>query len=526
MTDPARLYAELVIAFNACHWHAAQVILSELLPLATQHAGVYGIAGVVSMELQQDTDAEAYLQRATELDPARADFATLHAKALASLARWNDALIAADRAFALLPEDPMTLNSLGVIYTKAQAHDKAAKAFSRAINISPAKASVHFNLATSLIALGDINAAEHELQQAIALDSRHWQAYLSLSQIKRQTAEQNHVETLRSLSEKYADDNDAVVNLNMALAKELEDLTDYAQAFSHLTRAKSALKKTRYYSLEHESAFFDALMRSFPSPDMATQGHAADGPIFVIGMPRSGTTLADRIITNHPEIRSAGELQNFAISLKRVSNGDISLRASPEKMIGAAAALDWKRLGNDYLSSVRSANDNQSRFVDKLPHNFLYAGFIAKALPGARIICLRRNPLDTCISNFRQLFDQSSAVFDYSFDLLDTGRYYVLFDRLMTHWQRIFPGRILELRYEDLVNEQEAESRRLMDYCELPWNEACLRFEDNPAPVATFSALQVRTPLYRSALGRWKNYETQLTELRVLLRHKGIDPDA
>ncbi|HTD29549.1 MAG TPA: sulfotransferase, partial [Xanthomonadaceae bacterium] len=163
------------------------------------------------------------------------------------------------------------------------------------------------------------------------------------------------------------------------------------------------------------------------------------------------------------------------------------------------------------------------RFIDKLPHNFLYLGFITNALPNAKIICLRRNPLDTCLSNFREVFTPGSEFHNYSLDLLDTGRYYVLFDRLMAHWKRVFPGRILELQYETLVDTQEASTRQLLMHCELPWNNACLRFDRNEAPATTASSVQVRAPIHRDAIGRWKKYEAQLTALRDLLTGAGID---
>ena len=160
-----------------------------------------------------------------------------------------------------------------------------------------------------------------------------------------------------------------------------------------------------------------------------------------------------------------------------------------------------------------------------MPHNFLYAGFIAAALPQARIVCLRRNPMDTCLSNFRQQFSLAGRVYDYSYDILDTGRYYILFDRLMAFWRERLPGRILEVEYETLVENQEAVTRRLLGFCGLPWEDACLRFEENQAPVATASAVQVRSPIYRGALSRWKRYEPQLRELRMLLEDAGIDVD-
>jgi hypothetical protein len=152
-----------------------------------------------------------------------------------------------------------------------------------------------------------------------------------------------------------------------------------------------------------------------------------------------------------------------------------------------------------------------------MPLNFLYAGFIAAALPQATIVCLRRDPLDTCLSNFRQLFALEYSYYNYAYDLLDTGRYYRQFDRLMAHWQRVLPGRILEVQYERIVADQEGQTRRLLEFCGLPWEDACLSFERNAAPVSTASAVQVREPLYGSAVGRWRRYEAQLGELKALL---------
>ncbi|HZV24233.1 MAG TPA: sulfotransferase, partial [Luteimonas sp.] len=237
---------------------------------------------------------------------------------------------------------------------------------------------------------------------------------------------------------------------------------------------------------------------------------------------RTGTTLVDRIISSHPEVHSAGELQNFGMAVKRASGS----RTPPMldlDTLQRTRDLDWKRVGQLYVESTRPSTAHRPRFIDKLPHNFLHAGFIAAALPNAKMICLRRNPMDTCLSNFRQLFALNSAYCNYSFDLLDTGRYYVMFDRLMAFWRERMPGRILEVDYETVVDQQEASTRALLEFCGLGWNEACLRFEQNEAPVSTASAVQVRSPMYRSALNRWKRYEPELTELKVLLTDAGID---
>jgi hypothetical protein len=187
--------------------------------------------------------------------------------------------------------------------------------------------------------------------------------------------------------------------------------------------------------------------------------------------------------------------------------------------------LDWKKLGNEYVASTRPATGHTPRFVDKLPHNFLFIGFIARALPNAKIVCLRRNPMDTCLANFRQLFEAEDAHFGYSFDLLDTGRYYLMFDRLMRHWKTVFPGRILELEYESVVASQMATTARLLEFCELPWHDACVHFERNPYPVATLSASQVRMPMNDRSIGRWRRYAPHLTTLMELLTAGGVEVD-
>jgi hypothetical protein len=237
-------------------------------------------------------------------------------------------------------------------------------------------------------------------------------------------------------------------------------------------------------------------------------------------MPRSGTTLVERILSSHPEVHSAGELENFPLAVKHASGSATPSLTDPDT-IRRASDLDWRALGNRYIQGTRMLTGGKPRFVDKLPHNFLYAGHIARALPNASIICLRRGPMDTCLGNFRQLFSLVSPYYDYSFDLLDTGRYYLLFDRLMAHWETTMPGRILRVDYEDLVDHQEDVTRRLLAHCRLPWNDACLRFEENALPVSTASAVQVRAPMFRSSLQRWKRYEPQLQPLRTLLEAGG-----
>ena len=340
----------------------------------------------------------------------------------------------------------------------------------------------------------------------------------------RQTPQRNHTRRIESLLAAHGSDPQACELLSFALAKEYEDLGEYARAFDHLKTSKSLIRARSSYRTAHDEALFEALMSVTPAASSAVAGYATREPIFVIGMPRSGTTLVERILSSHPDVHSAGELQQFGAAVKRRSGmpGPALLDAA---IVTATRNSDWQQLGQAYLASTRPLSGQSPRFVDKLPHNFLYAGFIANALPQASIVCVRRNPMDTCLGNFRQLFSETSPFHGYALDLLDTGRYYLLFDRLMQHWQQQFPGRILEVNYEELVHDQEAGTRRLLNFCQLSWHDDCLAFETNQAPVATASAAQVRSPMYRTAVNRWKRYEPQLRELRALLEAAGIAID-
>jgi hypothetical protein len=190
--------------------------------------------------------------------------------------------------------------------------------------------------------------------------------------------------------------------------------------------------------------------------------------------------------------------------------------------LAAAARCDLAAVGEAYVESTRPRTGHKPRFIDKMPLNFFYAPLIQRALPNAKIVCLRRNPLDTCLSNYRQLFATSFSYYNYAYDLLDTGRYYAAFESLTNLWRRTIPASYLEVRYEAVVDDTEREARRLLEFCELPWDPRCLAFEHNAAPVATASSAQVRQPIYRTAVERWRHYERELAPLRALLAAEGV----
>ena len=520
--DPRSVYQAAVGALNRGNWIQASALAESLVGMIPAHAGVHFVAGVAALQLQRLQEGLRHLQLAVHHNPRRPDYAAQFARALALARLTRESVVAADAAMTMDPEDPATLDTLAVVYSQANEHAKAADLFERALLRTPGRAVSHFNLATSLTFMGELERAERAYEACLAIDPTFWKAHLALAQLRRASPDDNHLARLRSL---LVDATDATARmyLHLAQARELEDLGDYSRALEHLSAGKAAGGEGRSYTSARDAGLFDTLHELFVAID-GPAGAASCAPIFVVGMPRSGTTLVDRILSSHPQVHSAGELQNFGVILKRLSGSTTPELLDPDTL-RRAMRVDPRALGEAYVESTRPGTAVKPRFVDKLPHNFLYLGYIARALPNAKIVCLRRHPMDTCLGNFRQLFAQSSPYYDYSFDLLDTGRYYLMFDALMRHWGRLLPGRILEVQYERLVEDQEGETRRLLAYCGLDWDEACLRFAENTAPVATASAVQVRSPMHRQALARWKRYGSALDGLRDLLEAGGVKVD-
>ncbi|MEN5209065.1 sulfotransferase [Stenotrophomonas terrae] len=511
-----QLYARAVEALNRKQWREAWAVAQHLLESGVEHGGVHFVAGVAAMELGHMKAAIVHLRMATRISPERADYATQMARLLVALRAPQEAFQYAEAAAALEPEDAHTLDTLGVVFTRLNEHVRALEAFTAAVGKLPGEAVFHYNHATSLLFSGRIADAESAYRRCLELAPTYWRAYTSLANLRRWRSDENNVALYAQALELAGQSSEGCLYVNLALAKELEDVGDYPSAFASYTKAKDSQKSLRNYQSEKDLILFEGLREAFDGVGDVSPGAASEEPIFVVGMPRSGTTLVERIVSSHPDVHSAGELENFPVTVKRFSGTRTNAVTDIETMI-ALHGIDWKALGEAYVESTRPGTAGCSRFVDKLPHNFLYLGHIAMALPAARIVLLRRDSMDTCLSNFRQLFSLTSSVYDYSFDLLDTGRYYQMFDRLMRYWCDRLGDRILIVNYEDLVDDQEGQTRRIIEFCGLEWNDACLRFEENAAPVATASVVQVRSKVTRDYIGRWKRYGAAVDPLAQLL---------
>lgn len=442
---------------------------------------------------------------------------------LYTMVRRDDAAARAlQAAEAALPTDALGRDTMGCVYARLGDHAASLPHFEAAVRLAPATIEFRYNQAAALSFVGRQAAAEEALDDLIALAPGHARAHHLLAGLRRQTPERNHVARLGAARRAAPAGPDRLL-LGYALAKELDDLADPTAAFATLAEANTEHRATLPYRFATDAANFDAVEAHWLRPTATPVTPAPTArPIFIVGMPRTGTTLVDRILSSHPDVESAGELQAMPLAVKMASGTRSRTVLDPET-IAAAAVVDLGAIGRDYL--VRAAAHvagGKPRFIDKFPGNVVYLGLIARALPDATIVCLRRNPMDTILANFRNLFAISSRYYDYSYDLLDIAAYYHRFDRLMSLWREVLPGRVLELGYEDLVANQEQETRRLLDHCGLDWSDACLSFQSNAAPVSTPSAAQVRRPLYKDAVNRWRRHADALAPARAFLAERGI----
>ena len=510
-------------AIAAREFRGAHRLCMQILTQEPNCAEAFFLLGLIAAEHHNLSKAVDVISRAIRLDATRAEYHAQLAKCLVTLNRHREARAAAETARTLSPMDALTLETLGVVWSRLSEHTTAVELFRRAVAQDATRADYFYNLGASLQFSGLFQEAQAAYRRCLALDESFDKARSALSQLTRKTADDNDIATLEAQLERPQQDVDAELHLCHALAKEHEDLGHFQQAFQYLVRGKRRKRATLEYSIADDQKLFEA-SREVCSAEVVNGGNGcpSEEAIFIVGMPRTGTTLVERVLSSHETVFAAGELPDFSVVLKRITAtaGNTVLDAAT---LRAAAAVDACALGEAYLQSTRPRTGHTAHFIDKMPLNFFYVGLIHRALPNARVICLRRNPLDTCLSNFRQLFATRVPYYRYAYDLLDTGRYYALFDALMGHWRALMPHHFREVHYEDLVANPERETRALLEFCGLPWDPLCLRFFENPAPVATASSIQVRSPLYTSSVGRWKHYEEELAELIALLAALGID---
>ena len=471
--------------------------------------------GIIASDHGDPVKALELFAKASEHGPKSARYNAYHAKALMTLGHHAEAKVRAGVAANLKIDDAFVADMIGNVYSRVGEHNLALPLFKKAVKLNPNWAVFQFNLGASAQFVGDIRAAKQAYERALAIDPKFYRVWFALVSLETQTKDTHYLERLKSLFHAAGQDADAQSLLGHAIAKTLEDLGQHPESFDWLEKAKTLQRRKISYSPDETAKIFNSAKLTAKPPVSKPIASQDKTPVFIVGLPRTGTTLFDRILSSHKDVMSAGEIDLFSAIVRQVIG-----EAHPysPSLFDKTNALDLRDIGNIYRKKIRELSGDASYLIDKTPLNFFYAGLIHRALPEAKIITIRRGAMDSCLSNYRQLFALGDSRYHYALDIEYMADYYHQFDALMRHWKKRLPEQsYTETHYEKLVQNQEVETRRLLAFCGLDWDEACLRFHENAAPTDTASSVQVRQPLYAGAIGRWKKYGPKLDGLKTAL---------
>ena len=455
-------------------------------------------------------DAEALLRRATQ---QAADFAAAWltlGDLLMEIKQFMDAIAAFDKVTKLDPKSAEAWSGLGNAYGRAMYPEKAVKAYERAIEISGDVPSTLSSYAWELKTIGDQDAALTAYRRAIKAKPRFGPAYWSMANLKIFHFTDEEIEVM--LHQVERDDLTEIedIHFRFALGKAMEDKKDYERAWHFYDTGNQRQRMTVEYEPTEMEKRQNAVKEVFDAEllqQRAGVGYDVRDPVFVVGLPRSGSTLVEQILASHSQVEGTSEL----LVLRRITESIGRYRTDGIRYPEGVRDLrdkDLRAYGKEYIEeSQRHRITEKPRFTDKFPNNFPMMGFAHLILPNATIINARRHPFDTCLGAYKQLFGQGQ---NFTYDMLDLAHYYQQYDAMMKHWHAVLPGKILDVHYEDTVTDLEGQVRRILEHCGLPFEENCLRFYETERAVKTASSEQVRQPIYSSALGKWRRYEKHL----------------
>ncbi len=525
----------------------AEVFYVQAVEHDPHFAAAWFQLGVLAVAVNKLKVAAQMMAKASDCRPREFTYHRARCEIHRRLKELDRAIDHGSQAVALNSEDAESFYNLGLALFDASRFDEAARAYWRAVTIAPDYGLAHNNLGSALEQAGDLDGAYAAYERAADLDAGHCEAqhnlaalenqrgrlsearkryhaaiaadpafvhsHLGLSGLKRYDVQDRHVEMLEGLvSRAPRMAPEAQTKFWFALGKARSDLGQHDASFDAYQRGNALHRQTFAYATEDvRRQIADVIERFDCGPAAPSASACVDAtPVFVLGMPRSGSTLIEQILDCHPQISGAGELSEFSDLLTETAS-----------LPAGASYVDWFRhagddelrgLGERYLERLRDHSRDAVRIVDKMPGNFFYVGLIHKIFPNARVIHSLRNPWDTCVSNFTRLF---KSVMPFAYDLTELGQFCRMCDDMMAHWKASLPGRFIhEARYESLVQDLEPQARALIDFCGLPWDDACLAFHKNQRVVKTASHAQVVKPLYRTSVGRWQAFEKHLAPLR------------
>jgi tetratricopeptide (TPR) repeat protein len=516
LLDPHRQrIEEATAALAGGDYRAAEALFRQVLKSDASHLSALAGLAAVAIRAGNARDAERLVDHAR----LRCAHHPLVRRA------WGHALLAAERLaeaersfrdlLRLEPENPQNWAALGSVYIKLLRQEEALSAYEEAARLNPSQAGFRLAIGHVNKTLGRRLRCEEAYRECLRLDPSYAEAWWSLADLKNYLFSDAELGAMQALLASPAAGTDPA-QLHFAIARALEQRERYSEAFGHYAAGNALRKQTSPFAMDRFegksrriAACFDAGF--FRSRTRA--GHPDPAPIFVLGLPRSGSTLVEQILASHSLVEGTMELHNIPAMVREIDHRAADRDGYPEG-VRALPPEDLTGLGRRYIEETRAVRAGKPRFIDKMPNNFSHIGLIHAILPNATIIDVRRHPLDACLSNYKQYFAHGQS---FSYDLQDLGRYYRCYLALMDHWDRVMPGRVMHLQYERLIRDPEESVRGLLEHCGLPFEAATLHFHENRRPVRTASAEQVRQPLYASGVGYWKRFARELEPLRASL---------
>jgi len=456
------------------------------------------------------SDIEALLRKATDLAPGLAPAWIMLGLLLHESARSEEAIACYQRAAEIEPDNPAVWSGLGAGYAQIGDMEKSAAAYGRSVALQPGQSGIHMSHAHALKALGRQAEALREYRAAIAQRPDFGEVYWSMANLKVFRFEPAEVAAMEEQVQRNDLSPSADVHFRFALGKACEDAGDYDRAWEFYRSGNERQRPLVSYDpvgfeLRHRQ-MAEVFTREFLDRH-AGQGFESDAPIFIVGLPRSGSTLIEQILASHSQVEGTLELPtlgDIAVSVARYRGGRVEYPVAVRQLTGR----DFRAYGKEYIEQTRTfRTTGKPRFTDKLPNNFSHVGFAHLILPNAKIINARRHPLDSILGSYKQLFGKGQ---NFTYDMAELVMYYRQYHEIMQHWHSVLPGKVLDVHYEETVGDFAAQVRRILQHCGLPFEEACLRFHETNRAVRTASSEQVRQPLYTRALGTWRRYAKHL----------------
>ena len=478
--------------------------------------GLRMLASIAS-KLEQKEDAIVLLERAVELKEKFAGAWSDLAEAYSDIDEFGKALDAVQRVIKLQPDLPFGFTVRGSILTKSGDHEGAIASYEQALTIEPDHLGSNMGIGNVLKTVGRFEESVEAYKQCIRTQPLFAEAYWSLANLKTYQFEASEIEQMEEhvKNEMMQDEHRAFFHIALANAKEKEKKFD--EAWYHFMDGNTMRRSGEIYDAVQTQVAHDELINTF-TVDFIKQkkglvGHQSSAPIFIVGLPRSGSTLVEQILASHSLVEGTKELPDLPLLGRRLTKSRGKGIKYPSAVTDMTDA-EFIEFGESYLTTTKRYRTGNPHFIDKMPNNFANLGFLKLILPNATVINAKRHPLDCCVSSFKQLFYKGQS---WSYDLFEIGEYYLEYDRMMKYWHSVLPNEIHDLDYAEMINDQENTTRQLLNFCQLDWEEECLKFYETKRSINTASSEQVRQPIYKGALNSWRSYEEHIRPLIEIL---------